>query len=135
MSLSVVVVVVVLVVSRAISVPLFIDDCVGYFRVGLNSMGVVIVGSVVAWRETEWEYCDPMKRERDINNVGLLIRLWTRGCEGTIRQCYHPYLVELDRFVAHHLARALPVMMAAAVRFVETVVDVWPSNTPAMEIS
>lgn len=75
-----------------------------------------------------------MKRERDINYVGLLIRLWTRGCEGTIRQCYHPYLVELDRFVAHHLARALPVMMAAAVRFVETVVDVWPSNTPAMDM-
>lgn len=74
-----------------------------------------------------------MKRERDINNVGLLIRLWTRGCEGTIRQCYHPYLVELDRFVAHHLARALPVTMAAAVRFVETVVDVWPSNMPAMD--
>lgn len=35
----------VLVVSGAISVPLFIDDCVGYFRVGLNSMGVVIVRS------------------------------------------------------------------------------------------
>lgn len=62
------------------------------------------------------------KREKGVSSV------WVGN--GTHLLPTTPYLVDLDRFVAHPLAMAL-LVMAAGAQFVETVVDVWPSSMPA----